>query len=163
MLAIAARLVAPPAQRRLGAWAIGTVLLLLVQIALGAFTSAAFAGLACTDLRECFEQAHAGAWNWAALNPWREPAFAVGTPHPEGALVQLLHRLGSFVVAPLLAWFGVCGWRRGHRFEAAALLLLLASQVALGLVIGSTGLPLVPVLLHNLGTALMLALVLRLA
>jgi hypothetical protein len=35
--------------------------------------------------------------------------------------------------------------------------------VALGLVVGSTGLPLAPVLLHNLGTALMLALVLRLA
>ena len=163
MLAIAARLVARPAQPRLGAWAIGAALLLLAQIALGAFTSAAFAGLACTDIRECLEQARAGGWNGATLNPWREPAIAVGTPHPEGALAQLLHRLGSVVVVPLLGWFGVCAWRCGHRFEAAALLLLLAAQVALGMVVGSTGLPLVPVLLHNLGTALMLALVLRLA
>jgi cytochrome c oxidase assembly protein subunit 15 len=163
MLAIAARLVAPSAQRGLRAWALGVALLLLVQIALGAFTSAAYAGLACTDLRECIEQARAGGWNWAALNPWREPVLAITTPNPEGALTQWLHRLGSFVVAPLLACLGVCAWRRGRRVEAAALLCLLASQVALGLVVGSTGLPLVPVLLHNLGTALMLALVLRLA
>lgn len=163
MLGIAARLVAAPMRRGLGGWALGAALLLGVQIALGAFTSAAFAGLACTDLRECVEQARAGGWNWAALNPWREPVLSMATPNPEGALAQLLHRLGGFVVAPLLAWFGVCAWRRGRRVEAAALLILLASQVALGLVVGSAGLPLVPVLLHNLGTALMLALVLRLA
>ncbi len=163
MLAIAARLVAPPPQRGLRAWALGMALLLLMQIALGAFTSAAYAGLACTDLRECVEQARAGGWNWAALNPWREPVLSIATPNPEGALAQLLHRLGSIVVAPLLACLGACAWRRGRRVEAGILLFLLAAQLALGLVVGSTGLPLVPVLLHNLGTALMLALVLRLA
>ena len=164
MLAIAARLVAPPAQRGLGASAIAAALLLLAQIALGALTSAAYAGLACTDLRECVEQARAGGWNWAALNPWREPVLSMATPNPEGALAQLLHRLGSFVVAPpLLAGLGICAWRGGRRVEATALLVVLASQVVLGLVVGSTGLPLVPVLAHNLGTALMLALVLRLA
>ena len=163
MLAIAARLVAPPAQRRLGGWAVAAALLLLAQIALGAFTSAAFAGLACTELRECFEQARAGGWDWAALNPWREPVLGVGTPQSDGALAQLLHRLGSGIVAPLLAWFGVYAWRHGRRWEAITLLPLLASQMALGLVVGSAGLPLVPVLLHNLGTALMLALLLRLA
>ena len=163
MLAIAARLVAPPEQRGLRASALAAALLLLAQIALGALTSAAFAGLACTDLRECVEQARAGGWNWAALNPWREPVLSIATPNPEGALAQLLHRLGSFVVTPLLAWLGICAWRGGRRVEAAALLFLLASQVLLGLVVGSTRLPLIPVLAHNLGTALMLALVLRLA
>ena len=163
MLAIAARLVAPPVQRGFRAWALGVALLLLMQIALGAFTSAAHAGLACNDLRECVEQARAGGWNWAALNPWREPVLSIAAPNPEGALAQLLHRFGGFVVAPLLACLGVCAWRRGRRVEAGALLFLLVSQLALGLVVGSTGLPLVPVLLHNLGTALMLALMLRLA
>jgi heme a synthase len=163
MLAMAARLVVPPAQRGLGAWAVGGGVLLLLQIALGALTSAAYAGLACMDLRECVEQARAGGWHWTALNPWREPILNIATPNPEGALAQLLHRAGSFVVAPWLLGLGVCAWRRGRRVEAAALLCVLASQLALGLIVGSTALPLVPVLLHNLGTALMLALVLRLA
>ena len=163
MLAIAARLVAPPAQRGLGGWAIGAALLLLAQIAIGAFTSAALAGLACTDIRECFDQSRAAGWDWRALNPWREPGFAVGTPHAEGALAQLLHRLASLVAAPALAGLAVLALRRGQRREGLALLLLLASVVALGLVAGSTGLPLVPVLLHNLAAALLLALVLRLA
>ena len=163
MFAIAARLVAVPPIRGLGWPAIGAAALLLAHIASGAFVSAAQAGLACSDIRECLEQARAGGWDWRQLNPWREAGFAVGTPHSEGAFLQALHRLGSLVVAPAIAALGVLAIRRGRRREGGALLLLLASQVALGLVVGSTGLPLVPVLLHNLGTVLMLALLLRLA
>lgn len=163
MLALAARLVALPPVRGLG-WPAGAVAtLLLVHIAGGAFVSAAHAGLACSDLRECFEQARAGGWDWQQLNPWREAGFAVGTPHAEGALLQALHRLGSLIMAPALAALGWLAIRRGRRSEGIWLLALLATQVALGLALGSTGLPLVPVLLHNLGTAVMLALVLRLA
>ena len=163
MLALAARLVALPPPRGLG-WAAGVVATLLgVHIAGGAFVSASHAGLACTDLRECLAQARAGGWDWQQLIPWREAGFAVGTPHAEGALLQALHRLGSLVVAPALAALAWLAMRRGRRTEGLWLLALLASQIALGLALGSTGLPLVPVLLHNLGTAVMLALVLRLA
>lgn len=163
MFALAARLVATPQIRGIGWPAIVVTVLLLMHIASGALVSASQAGLACNDLRECLEQARAAGWDWQQLNPWREAGFAVGTPHAEGASVQALHRLGSLVLAPAVAALGVLAIRRGRRREGGALLLLLASQVALGLVIGSTGLPLVPVLLHNLGTALMLALSLRLA
>lgn len=163
MLALAARLVAMPPARGLG-WPAGAVAtLLLVHTASGAFVSAAQAGLACSDLRECLEQARAGGWDWQQLNPWREAGFAVGAPHAEGALLQVLHRLGSLIMAPALAALGWLAIRRGRRAEGLWLLALLALQLALGLAVGSTGLPLVPVLLHNLGTALMLSLVLRLA
>jgi heme A synthase len=101
-------------------------------------------------------------WDWYALDPWHDPLVAGAVPQAEGAPAQLLHRLGSVVVAPLVAWLGVAAIGRGRRREGFAVLALLAAQLALGLVIGSTGLPLVPVLLHNLASALLLALVVRL-
>ncbi len=164
MFAIAVRLVAPTRRPGLGLTSAGLVAaLLLAHSAVGALLSASLAGLACSDIRECFLQARAAGWPWPSLNPWANPGFAVGTPHAEGALVQLLHRLGNLVVVPALGWLGVLALRAGRRPEGCALLVLLAAQVMLGLALGSTGLPLVPVLLHNLGTALLLALVLRLA
>ncbi len=162
MLALAARLVGPPAREGLGLAAVGVAGLLLLQTLSGALVSASHAGLACTDIAECVTQVRAAGWDWPSLDPWREPRFAVGTPHPDGALAQLLHRLGSSVVVPAVAVLGVAAVRRGRRHAGIALLALLALQWALGMAIGSTGLPLVPVLLHNLGTALLLALVLRL-
>jgi heme A synthase len=163
--AIAARLVSPPmpSDRVLNPVAIGVALLLSAQIISGGLVSAAQAGLACTDIRQCIEQSSAGGWGWAALNPWREPAFAVGTPHVEGALAQLLHRLVSLAVAPALACLGVLAVQKGRRRDGLAVLLLVVCVVALGLVSGSTGLPLMPVLLHNLATALLFAAVVRLA
>lgn len=163
MLALAARLAASSPSRGLGWPAGAAALLLLAHIAGGALVSASHAGLSCSDVRECLVQARAAGWDWQQLNPWRGAGFAVGTPHAEGALAQALHRLGSLIVAPVLAGLGWLAIRRGRRAEGLLLLALVASQVALGLVLGSTGLPLVPVLLHNLGTAVMLALVLRLA
>ena len=163
MVAVAARLVGPSTQRGLAPFAIAVAALLLVQALTGALVSASRAGLACTDIRECIDQASAGGWDWAALNPWREPGFAVGTPYAEGALAQLLHRLGGLLVAPAVAGLGMIAMRRGRRCEGLALLALLGFEVVLGLVIGSAGLPLVPALLHNLGSALLLALTVRLA
>ena len=165
MLAIAVRLVAPSTQadRTLHLGAIGVAMLLVVQIVSGALVSASQAGLACTSIRECIDQASAAGWDWRALAPWREAGFAVGTPHAEGALAQLLHRLASLAVAGAAAGLGVSAVRRGRQREGQVLLLLLAMVLTLGMVSGSSALPMVPVLLHNLAAALLLAVVLRLA
>lgn len=164
MLALALRLAAPapPSDRRLAFSASVATLLVLAQIGSGVLVSASQAGLACTSIRECIEQSSAAGWDWRALTPWREAGFAVGTPHAEGALAQLLHRLASVVVAVTVTCLGAAVLRRGRQGEGLALLLLLAVGVTLGLVSGSTGLPLVAVLLHNLAAAMLLALVLRL-
>lgn len=162
MLALAARLVAPAASGGIGAPALAIGLVLLLQIASGALLSTSHAGRACSDLAECGALVRDAGWDWHALNPWAEPLAPTPAPQPEGAPAQLLHRLFSFVVAPLMAWLAVAAIRCGRRREGIALLALLAGQLALGLVIGSTGLPLLPVLLHNLASALLLALVLRL-
>jgi cytochrome c oxidase assembly protein subunit 15 len=161
MVAIAARLAGAPAPRVIGAIGIAAALLLLGQVLSGALVSVSRAGLACTDIRECLDQASAGGWDWASLNPWRESGFAAGTPYVDGALAQLLHRFGALLVAPAVAGLAMIALARGRRREGLGLLALLAFEVALGLVIGSTGLPLSPVLLHNLVAALLLAVTLR--
>jgi cytochrome c oxidase assembly protein subunit 15 len=163
MVALAARLVRPPTHPGLAALAIAVAALLLAQVVTGAFVSVSRAGLACTEVRECLEQARLDGWDWTALNPWREPAFAVGTPHADGALAQLLHRLGGLLVAPAVAALAMIAVRRGRRREGLVLGVLLAFEVALGLVLGSTGLPVVSALLHNLVSALLLAVTLCLA
>jgi heme a synthase len=162
MLAIAARLVRPAAMPGLGPAAFGVAALLLLQVVSGALLSTTQAGRACSDLAECGALVHGVGWDWQALDPWREPLVAGLVPQAEGAPAQLLHRLGSVLVAPLLAWLGVAAFRRGRRREGLAVLVLLATQLALGLVVGSTGLPLAPVLAHNLATGLLLALAVRL-
>lgn len=158
MLAVAARLVGPSAVPGLRAAAAGVAVLLVAQSAGGALVSASQAGLVCNDLRACAELARAAGWPWQALNPW----FAAGLPPAEGALVQGVHRLGAIVVTVAVVALGWRALRVGRRHEGRALLLLLALQAVLGLVVGSTGLPLGAVLLHNLASALLLALVVRL-
>jgi cytochrome c oxidase assembly protein subunit 15 len=162
MLVLAARLVRPTAPG-LGTVALGVAALLWLQAVSGALLSTTQAGRACSDLAECGALLRGAGWDWHALSPWHGPLVAGVVPQAEGAPAQLLHRLGSVVAAPPLAWLGVLAIDRGRRREGLAVLALLAAQLALGLVIGSTGLPLIPVLLHNLGTALLLALAVRLA
>lgn len=163
MLALCWRLAAAGAAHSgapgLGAWGVAGLVLLSSQVALGALLSASYAALACTDLADCSRLVQAAAWDWQALNPWREPVLAAtaAAPDPGGALVSLAHRAGALVVLPMLALLGTLAWRRGRRGAGAALLALVALQVALGLFIVAAGLPLAPVLLHNAVAALLLA------
>ena len=157
MLATAARLIGPTAGRGLGAAAAGVALLLVLQIGSGVLVSASHAGLACEDLRSCAEQARAAGWPWQALKPWVGAGLLPG----DGALLQWLHRAGAWGAALGTLALGALALRRGRRADGLLMLGLLASQWVLGLVVGSAGLPLVAVLLHNLGSALLLALVVR--
>ena len=174
MLALCVRLAAsarpPPAstsappQARLGAWSIAALALLCAQLGGGALVSASYAALSCSGLADCTRAAAASGWNWQALNPWREPVFALTTLpiHRESAFALWLHQAGAIVVLPLLACAGLVAWRRGRRHGGATLLVLLAAQAALGPAIVAHGLPLTGVLLHNLVGALLLATLARL-
>lgn len=163
-LAADARPDAGAAARRLGGWAVAGLVLLCGQLAGGALVSASYAALSCNDLADCWRAARAAGQGWQALEPWREPVFG-GTVVPinaGGALALLAHRLGAIIVLPVLALLGLAAWKRGRRRGGAALLVLAAVQLALGLVIVATGLPLAAVLLHNLVAALLLATLVRL-
>lgn len=148
----------PPAARRWRSLAFAVVLL---QVALGGLVSSALAALSCPELARC---GLPDPFSWQALNLWHAPVVdAARWPvHPEGAVVQLLHRsvalLATLAVAVCAALLLRGGWRR----TGYLLLALLALQLGLGLTLVLAGLPLALAVAHNLVAALLLALLLAL-
>ncbi len=152
---------------RLRRWALAGLLVVILQITLGGWTSANYAALACTDLPTCH-----GAW-------WPEADFATGfdltheigpnylggqMDHPARVAVHLVHRIGALVVLTvLLALMALIkkspynGALRLHLRLVAGLLLL---QLCLGIGNVLAGLPLAVAVAHNaVGACLLLALV----
>ena len=147
-----------PRLRRL-LW-IGLVLL-VVQIALGGWTSANYAALACgTDFPTCLGQ-------WWPEQDYREGFVlwrGIGVDYEGGILdgeariaIQLAHRLMAVVVFVYLLWLavrllatpGMRGW--GTTLAVATL-----AQVALGIANVKLGLPLWVATLHNAGAVVLL-------
>ncbi len=142
----------------LGGWAAAGIVLVALQIALGAQLSARHAALACHDLADCVQAASVG--DWQALNPWREPASDGSTLHRTAAPALLAHGLGAVAVDAAVATLGALAWRRGRRWGAILLVALAALQTALGWTIAAGGLSLPLALLHNaIAAALLVALV----
>lgn len=135
--------------------------LLVAQIALGGWTSANYAALACgNDFPTCL-----GQW-WPetdfdeAFVLWR----GIGVDYEGGVLdgaarvaIQLSHRVMAVLLGVYLLWLG---WRLlrgpGLRFWGGLLLLLLTLQVALGISNVVLNLPLAVAVAHNAGAALLL-------
>jgi heme a synthase len=146
-------------------WAWAAMAVLLAQVAAGALVSASYAGLSCASFADCWRNAEAAGLPWRALNPWREPAVVV-TAMPinaEGALAQVVHRSAALVVLLVVARLGIAAVRGGRPGTGAALLALLALQLALGWLMVAALLPLPLALAHNVVAGLLLATAGRLA
>jgi len=148
-------------------WVIAGLALLGVQIALGGWVSANYAALSCgggnwsaSNFPQC-----AGRW-WPRANfqegftLWR----GIGVDYEGGVLdgasriaIQLVHRVMAVVLALYLL---VLGWRLlrtpGLRGWAVALVLLLAAQLAMGVLNVKLSLPLYVAVGHHLGAVLLL-------
>lgn len=147
-----------PKLRRL-LW-IGLVLL-VVQIALGGWTSANYAALACgTDYPTCLGQ-------WWPEQDYREGFVlwrGIGVDYEGGVLdgparvaIQMAHRLMAILVFGHLLMVAVKLLRStGLRYSGGLLLVLLCAQVALGISNVVLGLPLWVAVAHNAGAALLL-------
>lgn len=166
MLALCARLVAVTGEPRprdvlLMRMAILVAILLVLEIVLGALVSAVHAGLSCRSVAECTALTANGGWNFSGLNPWQlPPPGDIGmVSAASGAPVQLAHRIGGLVATAAVLVLGLFAWQRGQRRGALALIGLLLAVTTLGFVIGEGDLPLPAVLLHNLGSAGLLAMV----
>jgi len=135
--------------------------LLLVQIALGGWTSANYAALACdTDFPTCL-----GQW-WPTQDYaegfvlWR----GIGVDYEGGVLdgparvaIQMSHRIMALLVTGHLLVVGLRMVRTpGLVFWGVVLLVLLSAQVALGISNVVLGLPLWVATAHNAGAALLL-------
>ncbi|MES2858750.1 MAG: COX15/CtaA family protein [Pseudomonadota bacterium] len=132
-----------------------------VQIALGGWTSANYAALACgTDFPKC-----AGAW-WPA-HDFREGFVlwrGIGVDYEGGVLdnearvaIQLAHRLMAVVVFGHLLGLGIRLLRGpGLRGWGSLLLVLLFAQIGLGIANVVLSLPLHVAVLHNAGAVALL-------
>ncbi len=156
------RLDAPQsAGRGMQGWALIGLAVLTGQIALGAWTSANFAALACAQLPVC------GDIDWAAIrvseafNPFRELATtAMGhiLADENTKLISAVHRVGALLTLIYVSWLAVRAMRLGRPYRRAGIvvLALVAVQPALGLAAVALSLPLPVVLAHNATAALLL-------
>jgi cytochrome c oxidase assembly protein subunit 15 len=163
MLALCWRLASPATRPGLGRWAWAGLLLVALQVALGALVSASYSALSCSGLIDCSQVAQATGWDWRVLNPWRVPGVDAPLPLQRvGAPVPWAHRVLALAVLALLAALALQAWRRGRRAEGLALGALVVLQSLLGPLLVAADFPMALVLAHNLTAALLLAVLARL-
>jgi cytochrome c oxidase assembly protein subunit 15 len=149
------------AERRVRRLAIVASVFVLLQVALGGWTSTNYAAAACTDFPQCHE-----SW-WPQMDfgdafvLWR----GLGIDYEGGVLdaparvaIHYAHRLGAYVVALLLVTLGIAAWYRAQtwplRAAAIGLLTTLVLQLLIGMNLIWQGWPLWLGTAHNAGAAL---------
>ena len=149
------------AMKNLRRWIAAGIVVLVLQIALGGWTSANYAALACPDFPTC----HGAYWPEADFTEgftlWRE----IGVDYEGGVLdlrarmaIQIAHRMGAVITFVLLILLGVRLLRiRALRTGGAVLVALLCAQVTLGVLNVVLQLPLVNAAAHNAVAALLVA------
>ena len=156
----------PTASSWLARTGIAALAVLAVQIALGGWTSANYAALACPDFPTCQTR-----W-WPPVTDFREGFVLwreLGVDYEGGVLdnparvaIHFSHRLGAIAATLVL---GVLGWmlvrRPRLRPDGIAVLAALGVQLALGASIIVYGVPLAVAVAHNGVAALLLLAVLN--
>ncbi|HUO83097.1 MAG TPA: COX15/CtaA family protein [Gammaproteobacteria bacterium] len=135
----------------------------VVQIALGGWTSANYAALACPDFPAC-----QGEW-WPSADfgegfvLWRGLGvdYEGGVlDHPARVAIHLTHRIGAVITTLVLGAVGLAaalrGGARSLRLAGAALVGLLAAQWLIAVTMLAHGLPLALAAAHNAVAALLL-------
>jgi cytochrome c oxidase assembly protein subunit 15 len=149
--------------RALRGYALLGLALLIVQIALGGWTSANYAALACPDFPTCQTYWWPPMDFREAFAPWR----GLGVSYEGGVLandarvtVHMMHRLGALVVALYLGWLSgrLIAAARAHALRrfGVAIAVLLAIQLGLGIANVLLHLPLPVAVAHTGGAVLLL-------
>ena len=140
-----------------------SLVLLFMQIFLGGWTSTNYAALACTDFPTCHGL-------WVPDMDFKEAFHMVrelGQSADGGALtlaattaIQWTHRMGALIV---LIYMGALGWKLLKNRQlirlGLALLLVLVTQIGLGIANLILHLPLVLAVLHNFTAGLLVVIV----
>lgn len=147
------------ALRKVRPLAFAALAAVILQIALGGWTSSNYAALACADLPTCH-----GEW-WPEMD-FREGfniAQHVGPNYLGGQLesdartaIHVTHRIGALLVTLLVGLLALLAWRAGSRRWALGLAGVLGLQVSLGIANVALFLPLSVAVAHNAGAALLL-------
>lgn len=136
------------------------LLVVVLQVMLGGWTSANYAAIACPDFPQCQQQ-------W-----WPEPMSLTGGFNvlqtvgpsylggllggPERVAIHVVHRLGALLVTLVLVTLSLCLWRSQRRELAATLALALCAQLIIGIANILWQFPLALALAHNTGAAILL-------
>ncbi len=149
-------------------WLYGGLLLVVMQIALGAWTAANYAAVACTDLPTC-----QGQW-WPEGMDFQHgfdvtqqvgPNYLGGQLTADGRVaIHMTHRLGAMVVLGYFAILLALMWRQrqasGLTQAIALVALALGVQILLGLANVILNIPLAIAVAHNaMGAGLLVTLV----
>jgi cytochrome c oxidase assembly protein subunit 15 len=142
-------------------WIVFGLIILILQISLGGWTSANYSALACPDFPLC----QGAVWPDADFLEGFTLQREIGVDYEGGVLdlpartaIHFAHRLGAIVTFLTLAYLGLRLIRKTSlRRSGAVLLLLLSIQVSLGVMNIVLGLPLVNAAAHNGVAALLLA------
>jgi cytochrome c oxidase assembly protein subunit 15 len=141
---------------------------LIIQIALGGWTSTNYADIACPDFPRCQNAWWPNADFHDAFVLWR----GLGVNYEGGVLsmparvaIHLTHRIGAIVAATTLTLAAVTAIRRGattYVMPAYAILIVLVLQLTIGISMVLRGFPLALATAHTAGAALLLLSVLAL-
>ena len=158
-----------PAPRALRTLALAALIVLVMQIALGGWTSSNYAALACPDFPTCQNEWWPDMDAADAFVLWRGLGidYEGGVlEHPARVAIHFTHRLGAIAAALTLGLLSILAWRRGGhpqiRRAGALLGLVLIVQLILGPVMVMRALPLSLATAHNGVAALLLLATLRL-
>jgi len=156
----------PPSLPVMRRWFMFGVIIILLQMALGGWVSANYAGVACIGFPMCN-----GSWfPLAGLKQGLYLFSPIGESYQGGLLqshsraaIQVLHRMGAMVTAAYLIWvIYLLRHKTTHLFwrrMSWVVLLLLACQWALGIINVVYFLPLPIAVMHNVVAVLLLSVV----
>ncbi|PSJ45330.1 heme A synthase [Zobellella endophytica] len=132
---------------------------LVLQIALGGWTAANYAAMACLELPVC-QGDWPAQWQWSAFHPHGVSAetYQYGVlSQEERVTIHAAHRLWAVVTVLLLLWLAGRLWRHPPmRGWGLALALGVMVQLALGMANVVLHLPLAVAVAHNAGAAVLL-------
>lgn len=152
---------------RMKPWVFGAMMLVIIQIALGAWTASNYAAVACTDLPTCQGQ----WWPQMDFRHGFDVTQAVGPNYLGGQLtndgrvaIHMTHRIGAMVLLVYLSLLLIRIWPVAQEAGMGRWVLLaggvLVAQVALGVANVLLHIPLPIAVAHNaLGAGLLLAVV----
>ncbi len=133
---------------------------LILQVALGGWTSSNYAALACPDFPTCQGQWWPQADFKRGFNLWQHigPNYLGGVMDSTARVaIHITHRSVALVLTLVLCWLGYRLWQKpGHRKLTLILLSLLGLQLGLGISNVIFKLPLVVATAHNGVAALLL-------
>jgi len=143
------------------------MVIVIFQIALGGWTSAHYAALACTDLPVCFDGWYGYSDFIEGFKLWGHEAesYQYGVITNEARVaVHATHRIGAMVVCVVMLVLFWQLWRRresqSYRRFLTLLAVILVAQISLGVINVTMGLPLFNAVAHNLvGSFLLVTLI----